>query len=77
MIGLFLIVFGFMWLSLHFSKYKKGSSGCCGGKSIEGHNHDHADGYSCHTCPDKDKKNITADKRIEVKNLSYTTGSEK
>jgi hypothetical protein len=72
MIGLFLIVFGIMWLGLHFSQYKKRSSGCCGGA----HHHEHANGYSCGTCPDKDRKDFSST-RIEVENLHYTTGSEK
>jgi len=70
----FLVAFGFMWMSLHFSKYKKRNSGCCSSTAFDQHDHH---GYSCGTCPEKDLNQDTIKTIIETEKYDQTRGRVK
>ena len=51
-IGIFIVAVMGMALSLHFSKYKKRPSGCCGGQHCEtnGAHHNDPKAHANHSC---------------------------
>lgn len=51
-VGIFSVAVVAMALSLHFSKYKKRPSGCCGGQHCEtnGAHHNDPEAHATHSC---------------------------
>ncbi|MBN1302481.1 MAG: hypothetical protein JW995_14785 [Melioribacteraceae bacterium] len=64
-VGIFSIALVGFALSLHFSKYKRGNSACCGGGHCQSH---HNDGKSTSGSCYSDKLNYIDDKVISREN---------
>lgn len=65
-IGIFSLAIVGMAISLHFSKYKKRPSGCCGGQHCEtnGAHHQNPEAHADHNCY-KDKVNYLDNLKAE------------
>ena len=58
-----------MGLALHFSKYKQGDAGCCGGGHCSADGHGHGDGnHSCYSSKSDFVDDYTNLKKVKVLN---------